>query len=138
MDESSLVKIIASQALEYILDNNIGEISKVVLALGAFSCANPFEIRKFWRKIIQEEPFKPLLHSKIRFKHIDGQLYCLSCDKIWTHIGSKNVSIDKKLGILTCPNCDSIHTQIKEGDSVYLYEIVPAKAKSSLIISNSK
>ena len=111
MHEIGIVRSMCKTVLDYAAENNIDEISEIVVEIGELSLVIPKYVEDLFPVVTNEIPM--LKDTKLIIEIIPGLAECEDCDEIFNVIENDGY----------CPNCGSFDKEVLSGKDFNIKEI---------------
>lgn len=111
MHEISIVRQVTRTVLDYAAENQISEISEIVLQIGELSMIVPEYVDEVYPLVVKGTMLE---HTKLKMEMIPGMAECNECDEIFNVVEQKGY----------CPNCGSFEKTVLSGRDFVIKEIL--------------
>lgn len=111
MHEISIVRQVTKTVLDYAAENQISEISEIVLQIGELSMIVPEYVDEVYPLVVKGTMLE---HTKLKMEMIPGMAECNECDEIFNVVEQKGY----------CPNCGSFEKTVLSGRDFVIKEIL--------------
>ena len=110
MHEIGIVRAMVKTVLDYCEQNNVPEVSEIVLQVGELSLVIPEYVEKLYPVVIKDTPLE---NAKLIIENVEGLAECKDCDEIFNVVATKGY----------CPSCGSFEKEVLSGKDVNVKEI---------------
>lgn len=97
--------------MDYAAENQIAEISEIVLQIGELSMIVPQYVDEVYPLVVKGTPLE---HTRLRMEMIPGMAECNECDEIFNVVEHEGY----------CPNCGSFDKTVLSGRDFVIKEIL--------------
>ena len=111
MHEISIVRQVTKTVMDYAVENNITEISEIVLQIGELSMIVPQYVEEVYPLVVKDTM---LADTKLKMEMIPGMAECNECDEIFNVVEHEGY----------CPNCGSFDKTVLSGRDFVIKEIL--------------
>lgn len=110
MHEMSIVRAMANTVIQFCKDNNVSNVSEIVMQIGELSLVIPEYVEKVYPVVVKGTELE---NAKLIIEMVEGLAECDDCDEIFNVVENKGY----------CPNCGSFNKQVLSGKDVCVKEI---------------